>query len=185
MNELIATGRVESLCINGLAVDAIEFLFDGPQGDTHSGFSRRLSGHDGVYARTSTLTKGATIFNWRTWTALSREELAEIEQTLGVPVPQGCLLENMILVGIPALSKLPPTSRLVFPMRDSQTVLAVWEENSPCHVVGQRLADHYGVPDLKKRLIAEAQNKRGVMGLVLSAGRVEIGDEVLVYPPVQ
>ena len=185
-NELIATGRVESLCLNGEATEKIWFDLHGPRGDSHSGFSRKLSGHDGVYRRTSALEKGHPVFNWRTWTALAREEIIQFEESLGVTIPQGCLLENLTLTGIPNLSKLPPTSRLVFPVRDGQqTILAVWEENSPCHLVGQRLADHYGDPDLKKRLIAEAQDKRGVMGLVLSEGRVEVGDEVQVFPPVQ
>lgn len=184
-NELVTTGRVESLCINGLPVDAIEFGLDGPQGDSHSGSTRRLSGHDGAYVRSSSLTKGDQVFNWRSWTAVSREELLEIEQALGYSIPQGCLLENLVIAGVPSLSKLAPTTRLVFPKRGNQAILAVWEENGPCHVVGKRLEDHYGVPGIKTMLIAEAQNRRGVMGLVLSPGRVEIGDLVLVYPPVQ
>lgn len=184
-NELLATGKVEALCINGSAIDAIEFGFEGPVGDIHSGFTRKLSGHDGGYFRTSALAKGDIAFNWRSWTGLSQEELMEVEQALGCSIPQGCLLENIVVSGIPNFSKLPPTSRLVFPKRGTQAVLAVWEENGPCHVVGKRLADHYGEPELQKRLIAGAQNRRGVMGLVLTVGRVEVGDTILVYPPMQ
>jgi len=182
-NELLATGRVESLCINGLSVDTIRF--EGPIGEVHRGFLRTLSGHDGGYIRTSELKKGETVFSWRSWTALSKEEMTETEALLGHLIPQGCLLENIVVSGIPNFTKLLPTSRLVFPRRETQAVLAIWEENSPCHVVGQRLADHYGNAELKKRLILEARDRRGVMGLVLSPGKVEVGDTILVYPPMQ
>lgn len=184
-NEILATGRVESLCINGLPVDHIEFDFDGPVGDVHSGFVRHLSGHDGDYIRTSDLAKRNPVFNWRSWTGLSQEELAEVEEQLGCIIPQGILLENLVISGVPNFSKLAPTTRLVFPKRDTQTILAVWEENTPCHGVGQRLANYYENPELNKQLIARALGKRGVMGIVLSIGRVELGDTVLVYPPVQ
>ena len=185
-NERVATGRVESLCLNGEAVDTICFDLAGLRGDVHSGFSRTVGAHDGAYRATSALHKGDAVLNWRSWTALAREEIAAFEQTLGVPIPQGCLLENLTVTGIPNLSKLPPTTRMVFPVRGgTQAMLAVWEENSPCHTVGQRLADHYGRPELKKALIAGARGKRGVMGLVLSAGWVEVDDEVQVFPPAR
>jgi MOSC domain-containing protein YiiM len=150
-----------------------------------------LSGHDGAYIRTSRLQKDSEVFNWRSWTGISQEELAGIENDLGLRVPSGCLLENIIVSGIPNFSKLPPTSRLVFPgmYEDgkgvTQAILAVWEENSPCDGVGKRLEAHHKQPGLSARFIKAAQNKRGVMGLVLSPGEVRVGDTVLVYPPVQ
>lgn len=184
-NELLARGRVEWLCVNGQEVASINFRLDGPEGDKHSGFVRKLSGHDGVYVRTSSLSKGDEVFNWRTWTGLSAEELGEVERSLGLSIPRGTLLENIVFSGISDFSKLAPTTRLIFPKRSEQVILAVWEENGPCKGVGQRLAEYYGEPDLCRRLIAEAQGKRGVMGLVLSPGVVEVGDEVLVYPPAE
>src|SRR3989344_5756816 len=94
--EPIAVGRVESLALNGVRIGMINFLLSGPVGDTHAGFARRLGGHDGEYMRTSALTKGANVLNWRTWTGLSREELVEVENELDVGIPPGCLLENII-----------------------------------------------------------------------------------------
>lgn len=192
-NEPIAIGKVESLCINGEPVRELYFGLEGPRGDAHAGFVRKLSGHDGAYARTSALKKGSEIFNWRSWTALGREELSTIGETLGADIPSGCLLENLIISGIPNFSKLPPTSRLVFPPRDPhapdireirQAVLAVWEENGPCAVVGARLERRHGRPGLRRDFVRAAQGLRGVMGFVLSPGPVAVGDEVLVYPPV-
>ena len=188
--DLIATGRVLDLAINGKAVPSIDFALNGPVGDKHSGFKRRLSGHDGDYIRTSGLVKGAQVFNWRSWTGLSTQEMIEVEQALGVVIPVGCLLENITISGVPNFSKLEPGTRLVFPIRAeddnaTQAILAVWEENGPCQTVGLRLEAHHGTPGLKTRFIREARNKRGVMGFVLSAGKVSCGDHVLVYPPVR
>jgi hypothetical protein len=187
--ESIATGLVSSLAINGEQVQKVMFGLGGPVGDNHAGFERRLSGHDGDYIKTSGLVKGAQVFNWRSWTGLSLEEIAEVEQALGYNIPAGCLLENITISGIPSFSKLECGTRLVFPahMMDSnvtQAILAVWEENGPCRTVGERLETHHGIEGLKTRFIREAQNKRGVMGFVLSAGSVSLQDRVLVYPPV-
>jgi hypothetical protein len=188
-SELIATGKVISLCINGNAVDEIKFALDGPQGDAHCAFVRTLGGHDGEYARTSELRKGAPIFNWRAWTGLSLEEMQETENALGAEIPPGCLLENIVVSGVPNFSKLPPASRLVLPVRrgesgSRQAILAVWEENTPCTVVGARLAAFHNQPRLKNHFVSAARNRRGVVGFVLAPGLVRKGDEVRVYSPI-
>lgn len=191
--EPIAQGKVFSLAINGARTNEICFDLRGPDGDIHQGFTRKLSGHDGDYIRSSDLNKGHSVFNWRTWTATSIEEMRAVSQALGHDIPAGCLLENIVFEGIPNFSDLPPTSRLVFPSFFSpidnndlrQAVLAVWEQNGPCRTVGERLEEHHEVEGLKTNFIREAQGKRGLMGFVLSAGSVAVGDEVLVYPPVK
>ncbi len=194
-NRLIAVGRVESLSLNGEPVSRITFGLTGPTGDKHAGLSRTLSRHDGTYVETSMLSRGARVFNWRSWTGLSEEENLEIKRKLSVNIPQGCLLENMVISGVPNFSQLPPTSRLVFPVRGgsskSQAILAIWEENSPCRGVGDRLEKHYAdqgyvqAPGLSTRFITVARGKRGVMGFVLSEGLVEVSDCVNVFLPVQ
>lgn len=183
--EPIATGNVDYVTVNGAPERGIFFGLDGPFGDRHCGSTRLLSGHDSDYIRTSSLVKGDTVFNWRTWTALSSEEVQEVERTLGVVIPRGTLLENLEISGIPDFSKLPPASRLVFPARKGkgQAILAVWSENGPCKTVGQRLADHHEHFELMAEFVAAAEGKRGVMGFVLSPGIVRVGDTVLVYPP--
>jgi MOSC domain-containing protein YiiM len=188
-SELIGVGRVVSLCINGIPEEQIEFCLDGPRGDKHQAFTRPLGSHDGAYACTSKLKRGAPVLNWRAWSGLSVEELAETETALGVPIPSGCLLENITISGVPKFSKLAPTTRLVFPRKSereqgAQAILVIWEENTPCAVVGARLAKHHDQPRLKQEFVREARNKRGVVGLVLAPGMVAKGDEVLVYSPV-
>jgi hypothetical protein len=187
-SKVIAEGKVKSICINGEEQRNASFALDGPRGDTHQGFSRRLSGHDGEYRRTSKLDKGASVFNWRSWTGLSSEENTAIEEELGVTFPPGCLLENIVVSGIPSFSRLSPTTRLVFPSRKcwlgEQVILAIWEQNDPCRTVGDRLEKHHGIPGLMTRFVAAAKDRRGVMGFVLAAGKIEVEDTVLVYPPV-
>ena len=186
----IATGKVESLCINGEQRQEICFWEGGPRGDTHAaGSTRTLSGHDSKYIQTSSLPRGARVFNWRSWTGLSTEEMIEVGKELGVGIPQGCLLENITVSGIPHFSNLAPTTRLVFPFRENfsygnQLILAVWEQNGPCRTVGDRLARHYGRPELMTKFVNAAKNKRGVMGIVLAPGLAKVGDVVSVYPPV-
>jgi MOSC domain-containing protein YiiM len=51
-------------------------------------------------------------------------------------------------------------------------------------VVGARLAALHKEPRLKQQFVAAARNRRGVVGLVLAAGLVRNGDELLLYPPV-
>ena len=183
--EPIAIGTVESLAINGEPVEHIRFNLNGPLNDVHAGFSRSLSGHDGAYIRTSDLEKGHSVFNWRSWTGLSVEELDYVESAIGYPIPIGCLLENIVFSGIPEFSQIAPTSRLVFPRRGkNQAILTVWEENGPCKTVGERLEQHHGVSGLKTDFIKHAQQKRGVMGFVLAEGIVSVGDAVKLYPPV-
>lgn len=190
-NGLIATGRVVSLCVNGGLVPNSVFLLDGPFGDYHSGIHRRLSGHDGVYIATSALQKGDAVFNWRTWTALSLEDILEVEKVLNVVIPPGCLLENFTVSGIPNFSQLAPTSRLVFErgpdsrMVHQRPTLAVWEENSPCKTVGNRVEVLHGYPGLTAKFVEAALGRRGVMGFVLREGIVDNGDIVRVYPPAE
>lgn len=184
--EPIARGVVSSLAVNGTEVNSLVFHLEGPHGDEHAGFSRSLSGHDGGYMKSSDLRKGATIFNWRSWTGLSHEEVCEIEEQLGYRIPTGCILENIRISGIPGFSEITPASRLVFPPREGpemQAILAVWEENGPCLTAGMRVQEHYGIPGLAFRFVEAANKRRGVMGFVLAPGRIDVGDRVLLYPP--
>ena len=107
--EPLATGKVESLTIDGKPVESIRFALDGPEGDLHSAITRKLAGHDGRYVQTSDLSQGCEVFNWRAWTGLSVEEMAEVEGALELEIPQGCLLENITVSGIPDFTHLEPT----------------------------------------------------------------------------
>lgn len=184
--QLFAVGKVESLCVNGSPTSSINILPEGIFRDTHRGFQRALSGHDGAYLKTSALKKGHAVFNWRSWTALSLEELQAIEYAISCSILPGILFENMIISGIPNFSQLQPTSRLVFPLeKESQAILAVWEENGPCRTVGERVESASGGHTTSAEFVRAAHKKRGLMGFVLSPGVVRVGDQIRVYGPVR
>ncbi len=197
-NDLIAIGKVVSLSISGNACSSVSYNLAGPLHDIHQGLTRKISSHDNVYMSTSSLKKGDEVFNWRTWTALSVEELSDIENELGHRIDFGMLLENIVIEGIPKFSQLLPTTRLVFQASEKGTelakgvssfakrpILAVWEENGPCKTVGKRLEEHHKKEGLAAEFVKVAQRRRGLMGFVLSAGLLQCGDTVLVYPPVE
>lgn len=191
MSELkpIAIGHVASLAINGASTERIHFEFEGPQGDKHASRIHQLTEKDSRLLSISGLPQGHPVFNYRSWTALSCEELQEIESAISRPIPQGCLLENMQISGIPSFSTLPPSSQLHFPARRAfgkkmcKAILAVWEKNTPCDIVANRLATLSESPSLRAAFEYAARGKRGVVGFVLSSGYAFVGDEVLVYPP--
>jgi hypothetical protein len=186
---LIGTGTVTGLAVRvdgkSHPIQKISFDLSGPYGDDHYGQTRTLGKHDGDYLKSSELTGADNVFNWRSWTGLSDEEVTETETLLDYPIPLGTVFENIRISGIPNFSKLAPTTRLVFPRRfTSQAILAVWEENEPCRTAGEEVAMLYKEPKLVAKYVKAALNRRGVMGFVLSAGQVCLGDEVRVYAPV-
>lgn len=178
--------RVQTLLLDGVPVPQINFRFDGPVGDKHYGRIRKLDGHDGRIIRNTKLRKGHPVLNTRSWTAVSFEELRIIEKKLGVQIPSGCLLENIVIRGISNFSRLPPGTKLVFPQKAGghQVILVILEQNTPCKIVGDRLQSHYpGQRDLSSRLTDAAENRRGVMGLVFSEGFIEVDDIVEAHLP--
>lgn len=185
----MAIGWVDWLGINGEPAEELVFTLDGPVGDRHAGRVRQLSGHDGDYMRTSSLVKGATVLNWRSWTAVSREDMHVTAGILKDEIPAGSLLENIIVSEIPNFSKIVPGSRLVFPRQElnglyAQAILGVWEENEPCMVVGKRVEELNDRPGQARDFVRAAQHHRGIMGFVLSAGKIRRHDQVRVYPPL-
>lgn len=120
---------------------------------------------------------GEQVFNTRSWTATSLEDLQEIEAEVKAPVEPGDLLENITFSGMEDFSKIPPGSLIVFPRRENQLVLAVWSENTPCQTLAKRFEKKHDSPELGRRLLRFAVHRRGVMGLVYSPGQVMVGDE--------
>lgn len=179
--EPIAIGKVDAVCVNGGEIEGIMIKREGVFSDIHSHNTRRLSGHDGRFKKTTGLIDGEEVFNWRTWTGISSEEIREVEEAAGFSIPVGIILENIRFSGIPDFSKIQPGSYLVFP---SKAVLAVWSENGPCKTVGKRLEELHQKEGVNTSFIKHAQGKRGVMGFVLAPGFITKGQEVRLFPPM-
>ena len=49
----------------------------------------------------------------------------------------------------------------------------------------QHLEAHHGIDGLKTKFVTSAQNRRGLMGFVLSEGYISVGEKVIIYPPTR
>lgn len=174
---LAATLRVEALLSNQFEREFLTFDPRGVCGERHSSLIRTLDGHDRSFCQASGLRRGEQVFNTRSWTATSLEDLQEISAEVKVSVGPGDLLENIVFSGMEDFSKIPPGSLIVFPRRESQLVLAVWSENTPCVSLAESFAKKHNSPELGRRLLSFSVHRRGVFGFVYSPGLVRVGDE--------
>ena len=155
---------------------AIQVGLDGIVGDRHRSFER--STWDG-----DKQPKGTIRRNERQWSAVSVEELAEIQEEMDLEeaLTATGLGANLCLQGVPRLSRLPKGTLLKFP---SGTELMVEEFNPPCHDMGKQLASMYktrsGEALSTTAFSKAAKLSRGVVGVVEVAGQISAGDQVRV-----
>lgn len=154
----------------------IQVELDGVVGDRHKSYERTTWAGDKQ-------PEGATRRNERQWSAVSIEELAEIQDAMDLsePLTAASLGANLCLTGIQELSRLPKGTVLKFP---SGAELMVEEYNPPCHDMGKQLASKYttrtGEPLSSTAFSKAAKLTRGVVGVVEMAGAISAGDEVTV-----
>lgn len=155
---------------------SIQVELDGVVGDRHRSFDRAAFQGDKQ-------PKGTVRRNERQWSAVSVEELAEIQCAMDLvePLTATRLGANLCLTGLPELSRLPKGSLLKFP---SGAELAVEEYNPPCHDMGKKIGNNYktssGESPESTTFSKAAKLKRGVVGIVEVAGIINAGDEVVV-----
>jgi len=154
----------------------IQIELDGVVGDRHQSQDRPTWPGDKQ-------PEGTVRRNERQWSAVSVEELADIQDAMDLsePLMAACLGANLCLSGLKELSRLPKGTLLKFP---SGAELMVEEYNPPCHDMGKRLASKYttrsGEPLLSTAFSKAAKLTRGVVGVVEVAGTISAGDEVTV-----
>jgi MOSC domain-containing protein YiiM len=139
-------------------LESAELTLEGLPGDRHAGLTMKAG------VRQKHHPRGAEIRNARQLSIVSVEELRELN------VDWRRLGANLVLEGVEGLSKLPPSSRLVFP---SGATVAVDAENLPCSKAGREV----GVADFAK----VALGRRGLVGWVERAGLVRVGDPVAIW----
>lgn len=155
---------------------SIQAELDGIVGDRHRSYFRKAWAGD--KQPTGTVRR-----NERQWSAVSVEELAEIQKDMGLenPLTAESLGANLCISGLPGLSRLPKGTLLKFP---SGAELIVEEYNPPCHEMGQKLAALHasdaGEPLSSTAFSKAAKLSRGVVGVVDVAGTINEGDEVTV-----
>lgn len=155
---------------------SIDVELDGIVGDAHRSYSRKAWAGDKQ-------PEGTVRRNERQWSAVSVEELAEIQDAIDLadaltPTELGA---NLYLSGIRELSRLPKGTVLKFP---SGAELIVEEYNPPCHDMGKKLATTHetlsGKPLSSTAFSKAAKLSRGLVGVVEVSGIISAGDEVQV-----
>lgn len=162
--------------------ETLQIDLDGFVGDRHKGFTRE-NWHGDKQA------KGVVRRNERLWSAMSLEDLREIEADMGVDqsLTAAVLGINLLFEGIKDLSILPKGTVLKF---SSGTELMVEEYNPPCAEMSADLCEQFtvnnGEPLSTGAFPKAAKHKRGLVGTVEVAGTISKGDELTVeiyYPP--
>lgn len=160
----IATGQQHS----------IRVTYAGFEGESHSGLTRASC----VRVKRQ-YPIGTDIRNTRQITIVSDEELAEIAQRLDIAeLAPGWLGANLGIVGIPLLTTLPPSSRLIF---SGGVSLVVDMENEPCDGPAKEVEQRY--PGKGRLFVKNALGRRGVTAWVEREGVLEQGDIVEVHMP--
>ncbi len=154
----------------------VQVELDGIVGDRHQSYERSCWAGDKQ-------PEGTIRRNERQWSAVSTEELAEIQAAMDLSesLTAASLGANLCITGIVELSRLPKGTVLKFP---SGAELIVEEYNPPCLGMGKKLASMYttksGEPLSSTAFSKAAKLIRGIVGSVEVAGTISAGDEVTV-----
>ena len=177
-------GKIESLLINpnrgdGLEsglVPSVSVDFGGFVGEAHSGLTRKSCSR--VLKQ---YPRGTEIRNVRQISILSLEELKKIAEKMGVShIKPQWVGANLVLSGIPKLSMLPPSSRLIF---SNGVSLVVDMENEPCRYPGEVIDRFF--PGKGLRFPKAAMSLRGVTAWVEAVGSLQIGESCVLHIPPQ
>lgn len=160
------------------AVDEIAIDFEGVPGDSHAGWTR------GADSRTPWYVRGTPIRNVRQISVVATDELEEIARRMELPeVRPEWLGANVVVDGVPRLSRLPAGTLVFFP---SGAVLRVEETNGPCRFAGASVAEHFpGRSGLDLLFPQKARGLRGIVASVDRGGVVSAGDALKISVPDQ
>lgn len=174
--EFIGAVRERAVSMTSTPLDEAVFDEAGLQGDGHRGRERASC------RRLSLIYPvGTPIRNTRQISIVSREELAAIADAMGIgTIAPEWLGANLMLSGLPRVSLIPPSSRLVF---EGGLSLTVDLENAPCNRPALVLRRHR--PDERAGFRAAARHRRGVCAWVERPGRLAVGEAVTLWVPAQ
>ncbi|MDI6028010.1 molybdenum cofactor sulfurase [Corticibacterium sp. UT-5YL-CI-8] len=162
------------------AVDSLDLGFDGIAGDFHTGVTRRSGGREPWYPRRT------EIRNERQLSIVAADELAIVAERMDIAeVKPEWIGANLLLEGIPMLSKLPAGTLLFF--RGGVTV-KVDAQNGPCRLAGRAVAERAGMEDIEAGALLfpkAAKRLRGLVAWVEKPGRISVGEEISVRVPEQ
>jgi len=158
------------------ATDSVEVSYAGFTGDSHTGLTRSA-----CVRVAQQYPKGTEIRNVRQISALSVEELIQVQETMELDeLNPEWVGANLVISGIPDFTKVPPSSRLI---ADNGTALVIDMENAPCKFPGEIIEQHK--PGKGAAFPKAALGKRGVTVWVEREGSLRVGDTMRLHiPPV-
>lgn len=157
-------------------VEALELGFDGAKGDCHGGITRPSCSR--VFKQYP--TRGTEIRNARQLSVLSAEEMAATAAAMGLEaIDPSDIGANIVLEGIPDLTRLPPASRLV--AENDGPSVAVDTENGPCRFPADLLEEKF--PGKGRGWTKAAMGRRGIVGWVERPGLLRVGDTLRLHLP--
>ena len=162
------------------SVESLDLTYEGIAGDRHGGLTRQSGGREPWYPR------GTDIRNERQLSLVCLDELAVVAEAMGIErIAPEWIGANMVLTGVPSLSKLPPRSLLFF---EGGATIKIDGQNAPCRFAGDEIAKNY--PDRNDKALAlafpkAAVGRRGLVGWVEKPGTVSAGESVTVQVPEQ
>ncbi len=175
------TGTVSALLINDdksdlstVSQQSVIVSYAGFDNDAHAGLTRPACSR--VKAQ---YPEGTEIRNTRQVSILSVEELKQIATTMELEdLSPEWVGANLVIEGLPDVSALPPSSRLIF---SSGVSLVVDMENAPCRYPGDIIEKHHAG---KRHLFAKAaQGLRGVTAWVERPGTLTLQDTLTLHVP--
>lgn len=178
------SGRVTTVLINSDRdtslvsgpVDHVKVRYSGFEGEAHGGLTRASCSRVKLQYE-----PGTEIRNTRQISILSEEELRQVAENMEVDrLEPEWVGANLLISGIPHLTLIPPSSRLLF---SGGVSLVVDMENGPCKYPGEIIEEHY--PGRGKLFPKAAYHLRGVTAWVEREGIISTGDEVILHVPVQ
>ena len=171
---LVNTDRDKSLASERMPT--VHATYAGFGGEAHGGLTRSSCSRVKLQYE-----PGTEIRNTRQISVLSVEELERIATTMEISrLEPEWLGANLLISGIPDLSLLPPSSRLIFA---SGASIVVDMENGPCKYPGEVIDRHFN--GRGKLFPKAARHLRGVTGWIEREGDILTGDRVAVHLPVQ
>ena len=161
-------------------VESLDLTYEGIAGDRHGGLTRASGGREPWYPR------GTEMRNERQLSIVCLDELAVAADAMKIErIAPEWIGANMVLAGVPSLSRLPPRSLLLCA---GGAAIKIDGQNAPCRFAGDEIAAHYPDHDPKALALAfprKAAGLRGLVGWVEKPGTIRAGQSVTVQVPEQ